>query len=410
MMNDDGKHRPRNYYHLRPRLKKVNYQEVAETELMSDTDQSSDYTSDSEVVGSDIILTISQIKKVKSSSSILNNNNNNKTDHNEVISNDQLPRIPFELQNFDDLYRLACLCVEEKKMFKDCQRLPQLFDVLKEIHQLIGLTSVKQGLFRMILFELQNLSSYWRHIIITGQPGLGKTTLANIIAKLMNRLGKVDSDEITIGNPLNMKSGWDGQTPGYVDSLVQEALQKSKVLLIDEAPSLNDNRRHSMPDKYGQECINMLMQLMDKYSNDLIVILAGYKEEMERNILQANKGFRRRIQWFFNIDPYTPEELYFIFLQKLSQNNLQISSESLFDQSFFQDQYNFFPFYGGSIDNFVEKIKNEQSTRTFGQTNKTVLNDTTIQRGFQLYLTYVIEPMAQKQQHQPHVEDEKYIH
>jgi len=375
----------RTHYFLRPRdaKKHINY-----TEFRSDGDDDTD-SSYGDEEENDLVITISQMKKCRNSTS-------QEPDVYAGPPNAELPCVPFPVNGFQDLFRLATLCTKEGKMFKDCQKLPLIYPVLEELNDMIGLGKTKDGLCSLILFELQNLPSYWRHIVLTGAPGLGKSSCASIIAKVLNRLGRSTTDEITVGNPLNMISDWEGQTKTEVNNVVQEALSKSGVLLIDEAPSLNDNRRNSSGDNYGKKCLDMLMQLMDKYQNELIIILAGYREEMERNILQSNKGMRRRIQWFFHLDDYTPEELCQIFCQKLSKSGLQLPPHSQFNTEWFTVHYADFPFFGGSIENFVHKIRNVQTKKTFGQTDKTFIADATIEEGFLLYLKFVIEPMREE--------------
>jgi len=364
----------KNYY-LRPRDQKPKkYKETSDGE---DDDDDSDYMMTDE--DEELVITITKSEKVP------------KKKNSEILDNSVLESIPFPICNFEDLYKLAKVCIEEKKNFKDCQKLPNLYPVLEELHNMIGLRSTKDGICNMILFELQNLPSYWRHIVLTGKPGVGKTNVAQIIAKLLNRMGRSSSDEITIGNPLNMISDYEGQTKSEVHNVVQEALSKSGVLLIDEAPTLNDNRK-GVRDSYGQKCIDMLMQLMDKHRNDLVVILAGYKDDIERNILQTNAGFRRRIQWFFHLDDYSFTELYEIFIRKMNDAKFQLTPNSYFDLNWFEDHIEDFPDFGGSIESFVHKIKHVQTRKTFGQDEKILIADESIREGYEMYKTYIIEP------------------
>jgi SpoVK/Ycf46/Vps4 family AAA+-type ATPase len=372
------------HYFLRSRPR-ITYME----EDLSDDESDEEYTGKNDEDGEeeeDLVITISQLKKKKDTEDTKN----------VIIPNASLECIPFPIQNFSDLYKLARICHEEKKLFKDCQKLPLLFPVLTELNNMIGLQTTKNGICNMILFELQNLPSYWRHIVLTGKPGVGKTNVAQIIAKLLNRMGKAPSDEITIGNPLNMIAKYEGQTKNEVHRVVQEALSKSGVLLIDEAPSLNNNRG-GQSDAYGQQCIDMLMQLMDKHRNELIVIFAGYKNEIERNILQVNPGLRRRIQWFFHLDDYSPLELHQIFLQQMTEAKFQLSPNSIFTVDWMEDHIKDFPNFGGSIETFVYKIKHVQTRKTFGQIEKVFISDETIQEGFNMYKTYVITPMRTEQ-------------
>ncbi len=129
----------------------------------------------------------------------------------EHPKNCDLNPIPFPVNNFDDLIKLSEICTNEN-MYKDCQLLPRIKPVLDEINNLIGLKSIKHTLCSMILFELKHISNenhnrdYYKHMVITGQPGLGKTNLAKLIAKLYNKLGCCDSDEITEGHAQNLIS------------------------------------------------------------------------------------------------------------------------------------------------------------------------------------------------------------
>jgi type II secretory pathway predicted ATPase ExeA len=317
------------------------------------------------------------------------------------FQNSELECIPFRISNFDDLLKLTKLCVEEKKMFKDCQKLPNILSILEEINSLIGLTSVKNALCNMILYELQSNEiyknrpdseeRYWRHMVITGPPGTGKTMIAKIIARLLNRLGKSNSEEIVVGNQRNMISDWQGQTKTMVDDLVQSALKKSGIIFIDEAPSLNDGRDRASPDSYSKACLDTLMELMDEHKDKLIVILAGYQKEMEDNIMVVNKGFRRRIQWWFHIEKYSPDEMFSIFKKHVIDTGYTLPTNLIINADWFYNHQDFFPFYGGSIRNFIEKICTIHVKKTFGQFDKKCLVNTTITEGYELYKEFSLD-------------------
>jgi Cdc6-like AAA superfamily ATPase len=356
-------------YSLRPRKPKVEQVE-SDSETMDDND---------------LVITISQMKRTT--------NPKNEIVPSVVIRNEDLPSIPFTINSFDDLYRLASAMESTSIMYKDCQRMKTLYPVLQELNAMVGLRSTKDALCNFILFELQNMPSYWRHMVITGAPGVGKTSIANIIAKLLNKLGRTPSDEIVRGNPLNMISDYEGQTKSRVNKVVQEALSKSGVLLIDEAPSLNDKQNR---DSYGKKCLDMLMQLMDSHRERLIVIFAGYKEEMETNILQSNPGFRRRIQWFFHMQDYSDAELYEIFLQKIGETQFKIQTNTKFNKSWFIENYKKFPYFGGSVENFVHKIRTVHTRKIFGFGEKNMLSDETMEEAFHMYIQFTVEPMKPK--------------
>jgi hypothetical protein len=313
--------------------------------------------------------------------------------------NVDLPVVPFQISSFDDLYRLAASCSPpENKMYKDCQRLPAIWPILQEIKALIGLNSVKNALCDLVVYEMAaennpetKREAYWRNMVITGEPGTGKTTIAKIIARLLNKIGKTDSDEIVLGNQRNMISDFVGQTKSCVDAVVKQALEGSGILFIDEAPSLNDNRKNAQPDSYSRSCLDTLLELMDEHKEKLIVIFAGYEEEMQRNILGENKGLRRRIQWYFNIEKYTPPEMFEIFQKLVKDGGFEIPKNCVITARWFAKHDDFFPFFGGSIRNFMEKISTIQIRKRFGQTEKLVLDNETIMEGFKLYRTFCLD-------------------
>jgi len=212
------------------------------------------------------------------------------------------------------------------------------------------------------------------------------TSIARIIARLLNLLGKTQSDEITVATPLNMISDYEGQTKTMVNNVVQEALGKSGIVLIDEAPALNDRMGR---DSYGKKCIDMLMQLMDKYRETLVVIFAGYRGPMETNILNANEGLRRRIQWFIHIDPYTPDELHAIFVHKMHELGLTLAPDCNVTAEWFHAHRCDFPFSGGSVDNFIQKIRGAHIQKTFGQVPRSTVDNATVAKAFELYYKFI---------------------
>ncbi len=162
-------------------------------------------------------------------------------------------------------------------------------------------------------------------------------------------------------------------------------------MLIDEAPTLNDGRSSFQKDQYGKKAIDFIMRCMDMYKENLIVILAGYKTEMEQNIVGANIGFRRRIQWNFHIDNYSPQELFLIFRKKLFDSKFVLPENSIFDETWFNNNYNCFPYFGGSLDIFIHFIRICHTKKNFGMGEPSALTDEIIHKAFNVYKKHTLE-------------------
>ena len=114
------------------------------------------------------------------------------------------------IESWKDLFEVATTIVTTKVMFKDCERLPELWSVMQEINQLVGLDSVKNKLAEMIMSESRPIKNQWHNVMMYGEPGLGKSLVSGLIAKIFAILRNKRSAEITIGNQRTMISGRHG--------------------------------------------------------------------------------------------------------------------------------------------------------------------------------------------------------
>ncbi len=160
------------------------------------------------------------------------------------------------------------------------------------------------------------------HMCFTGNPGTGKTTVAMRMADILHRLGYVRQGHLVAVTRDDLV----GQYIGHTAPKTKEVLKKAMggVLFIDEAYYLYrpENERD-----YGQEAIEILLQVMENQRDDLVVILAGYKSKMER-FFQSNPGMRSRIAHHIDFPDYTEDELLAIAKLMLAQMNYRFSPEA----------------------------------------------------------------------------------
>jgi probable Rubsico expression protein CbbX len=201
------------------------------------------------------------------------------------------------------------------------------------------------------------------HMCFTGHPGTGKTTLAMRMAKILHNLGYVRRGHLVVVTRDDLV----GQYVGHTAPKTKEILKKAMggVLFIDEAYYLYrpENERD-----YGQEAIEMLLQVMESQREDLVVILAGYQDRMD-TFFQYNPGFRSRIAHHIAFPDYSMEELATIAELMLTQQNYTFDAESR--QAFVEylDLRRKQPHFANarSVRNAIDRVKLRQANRVITQ-------------------------------------------
>lgn len=199
------------------------------------------------------------------------------------------------------------------------------------------------------------------HMVFTGPPGTGKTTVARVMGRVFKALGVLEKGHIIETDRSGLVAGYVGQTAIKVDEVVQKSL--NGILFIDEAYTLSPSDGQ---DSFGQEAIDTLLKRMEDNRDSLVVIVAGYEEEMQR-FIESNPGFKSRFNKYISFDDYKPEELIEIF-KSIVQKNKYIASNDLITllQSKFTDLYNSRTKSFGNgrvVRNLFEKIVENQSNR-----------------------------------------------
>ena len=162
-----------------------------------------------------------------------------------------------------------------------------------------------------------NLPNQNMHMIFTGNPGTGKTTIARIMAKILYNAGIIQENKLIEVERKDLVAGYIGQTAPKTAEVIEKAL--GGILFIDEAYSLASKYEND----FGSEAIATLIKGMEDHKGELIVIFAGYKKEM-RDFLDINSGIASRIGYTFDFPDYSREELCEILYKKLDKSNLKI--------------------------------------------------------------------------------------
>ena len=192
-----------------------------------------------------------------------------------------------------------------------------LDQILSDLDGFIGMTDVKQAVREMALSvqndmqraerglgEFQKMSM---HIVLTGNPGTGKTTIARKLGEILAAIGYLDSGHVVEVDRSKMVSPYQGETPKLVNQLCDKAM--GGILFVDEAYTLAPVSQSGERDAQGAQALETLMKRMEDDRGKFVVIAAGYRMEMD-NLFRINPGVRSRFNYFLNLEDYTPEELY----------------------------------------------------------------------------------------------------
>ena len=200
-------------------------------------------------------------------------------------------------------------------------------DPYQELDDLIGLESVKKEVRSLANFvrlqkqrEQQGLKnakvSY--HLVFYGSPGTGKTTVARIVGRIYKDLGVLKRGHTVETDRAGLVGEYVGQTGPKTDTVITKALDG--VLFIDEAYSLVPEGNKD----YGQEVISTLLKRMEDYRDRLVVIVAGYKDEMQR-FIGSNPGLQSHFNRYIDFPDYTASELVDIFKMYMKKNEYTLA-------------------------------------------------------------------------------------
>ena len=201
-----------------------------------------------------------------------------------------------------------------------------------ELDQLVGLTSAKDRLKLVFATHQANQKRIEKglepvdvtnHLVFTGSPGTGKTTVARIVAKLYKAIGVLPKGHLVETGRQDLVAAYIGQTAIKTKERIDEAM--GGVLFIDEAYTLTQYKATAAND-FGAEAIATLLKEMEDHRGEFAVIAAGYTKEMAEFVL-ANPGLKSRFSTVIDFPDYTPPELLTVFKGLCSKNTIGLTSE-----------------------------------------------------------------------------------
>ena len=187
-------------------------------------------------------------------------------------------------------------------------------DPMEELESLVGLTTIKADVKELMAFvKIQKMRKdaglksvpVSLHLVFTGNPGTGKTTVARIIGRLYKQIGVLTKGQLVEVDRSGLVAGYVGQTALKTQEQIKKAM--GGVLFIDEAYALAQK-----DDAFGQEAIDTVLKAMEDHRDDLVVIVAGYTRPMEK-FINSNPGLKSRFNKYFEFPDYTIDELEAIF-------------------------------------------------------------------------------------------------
>ena len=318
---------------------------------------------------------------------LLDDNNDN--DNREQVIIEKV-NIDTKIENINDLLKI--IDENEYKLQTeyniDLKGLHNIKTELNDLNNMIGMENMKKSILDQLLYFIQELHvgnkiSEFKHTVIYGSPGTGKTEIAKIIGNMYSKLGLLKNNVFKKVTRNDLIAGYLGQTAIKTKKVIDECL--GGVLFIDEAYSLAS---HDNNDSYSKECLDTLCEALSDHKDDLMVIIAGYDKELEETFFRANRGLESRFIWRFKMDPYNHKEMMKIFKKKVFEHEWNFENENDLNEKWFADKKNEFKNFGRDMELLFTYTKIAHGRRIYGKSkdSRKKLSLADINAGYETFL------------------------
>jgi len=265
---------------------------------------------------------------------------------------------------------------------------------LCDLDAMIGMHTLKKSVLEQLLYYLQGLhngADDYKHTVIFGPPGTGKTEVAKVLGTIYSKIGVINKPNVVaLKDPTDLNiqrfkkatrsdmiAGYLGQTAIKMKALINQCL--GGVLFIDEAYSLGD-------DNFSKECVDTLCESLSDQKDNIMVIIAGYENELNERFFSLNSGLESRFVWRFKIDDYSAKDLWEIFKKKVADYKWKIGNVA--GEKWFQKRYDSFSGFGRDIETLLFKVKIAHSKRVYGKpdSEKRLIELVDLESGYEIFM------------------------
>ena len=287
-----------------------------------------------------------------------------------VIKKTKHVTIETDVQTISDLLKV----IDENEYHADTEynidlgALCKIKEELSDLDTMVGLSDFKKQILNQILYFTQDLhigvNSDFMHTVLSGPPGTGKTEIATILGKMYSKIGILKKNVFKKVTRSDLVAGYLGQTAIKTSKVIEECL--GGCLFIDEAYALGNDHKE---DSFSKECIDTLCEALSSHKGDLMVIVAGYKDELASSFFKANRGLESRFIWRYHLDEYSHEDMRDIFVKKTAQNEWTIDIERPILTKWFNKHHDKFKHFGRDVELLFSYVKVSHGRRLYGNTS-----------------------------------------